>query len=194
MATASASHTPLWTASRSATERARRASRPSPQCRPTASAPGPRHAPHVVELSTSHHVLTQRLRPTHLDAHRVVAFMQREHVRTHSRSGGQRQRIPVGPHAESHARTGNEEDWQRGNIRSCDIRLRRSDRPGGRGFTAVVANAMPNSPRCPPPADASAPCQCENACAAACHSVYGVSDNACLQPVFVLMYLGRACG
>ena len=39
---------------------------------------------------------------------RVVAFMQREHVRTHSRSGGQRQRIPVGPHAESHARTGNE--------------------------------------------------------------------------------------
>jgi hypothetical protein len=37
-------------------------------------------------------------------------------------------------------------------------------------------------------------CQCENACAAACHSVYGVSDNACLQPVFVLMCLGRACG
>ncbi len=37
-------------------------------------------------------------------------------------------------------------------------------------------------------------CQCENACAAACHSVYGVSDNACLQPVFVLMSLGRACG
>jgi hypothetical protein len=37
-------------------------------------------------------------------------------------------------------------------------------------------------------------CQCENACAAACHTVYGVSDNACLQPVFVLMCLGRACG
>ena len=62
----------------------------------------------VVELCTSHHVLTQRLRPTHFDAQRVVAFMQREHVRTHSRSGGQRQRIPVGPHAEPHARTGNE--------------------------------------------------------------------------------------
>jgi hypothetical protein len=39
---------------------------------------------------------------------RVIAFMQREHVRTHSRSGRQRQRIPVGPHAEPHARTGNE--------------------------------------------------------------------------------------
>jgi hypothetical protein len=76
--------------------------------RPTASVPRPRHAPHVVELRTSHHVLTQRPRPTHLDAHRIVAFMQREHVRTQSRSGGQRQRIPVGPHAESHARTGNE--------------------------------------------------------------------------------------
>ena len=37
-------------------------------------------------------------------------------------------------------------------------------------------------------------CQCENACAAACHRVYGVSDNACLQPVLVLMCLGRACG
>ena len=36
-------------------------------------------------------------------------------------------------------------------------------------------------------------CQCENACTAACHSVYGVSDNACLQPIFVLMCLGRAC-
>ena len=46
--------------------------------------------------------------PTHLDAHRVVAFMQREHVCTDSRSGGQRQRIPVGPHAQSHAPTGNE--------------------------------------------------------------------------------------
>ena len=53
-------------------------------------------------------MLTQRPRPTHLDAHRVIAFMQCEHVRTQSRSGGQRQRIPVGPHAESHARTGNE--------------------------------------------------------------------------------------
>jgi hypothetical protein len=47
---------------------------------------------------------------------RVVAFMQREHVRTHSRSGGQRQRIPVGPHAESHARTGDEEPWQSARI------------------------------------------------------------------------------
>ena len=46
--------------------------------------------------------------PTHLDAHRVVAFMQREHVCTDSRSGGQRQRIPVGPQAQSHAPTGNE--------------------------------------------------------------------------------------
>jgi hypothetical protein len=36
--------------------------------------------------------------------------------------------------------------------------------------------------------------KCENACAAACRSVYGVSDNACLQPVFVLMCLRRACG
>jgi hypothetical protein len=61
--------------------------------RPTASAPHPRHAPHVVALRTSHHVLTQRPRPTHFDAHRVGAFMQREHVRTQSRSGGQRQRI-----------------------------------------------------------------------------------------------------
>ena len=55
---------------------------------------------------------TQRPRTTHLDAHRVVAFMQGEHVRTHSRSGGQRQRIPVGPHAPSHASTRNEESWQ----------------------------------------------------------------------------------
>lgn len=76
--------------------------------RPTACAPGPRHAPHVAELRTRHHVLTQRPRPTHFDAHRVVAFMQREHVRTQSRSGGQRRRIPVGLHAESHAPTGNE--------------------------------------------------------------------------------------
>jgi hypothetical protein len=36
-------------------------------------------------------------------------------------------------------------------------------------------------------------CQSENACAAACHSVHGVSDNARLPPVFVLMCLGRAC-
>ena len=43
--------------------------------RPTASAPGPRHAPHVVELRSSHHVLTQRPRPTHLDAHRVFFGM-----------------------------------------------------------------------------------------------------------------------
>ncbi len=35
------------------------------------SAPHPRHAPHVVELRTSHHLLTQRPRPTHFDAHRV---------------------------------------------------------------------------------------------------------------------------
>ena len=31
---------------------------------------------------------------------------------------GQRQRIPVGPHAQSHARTGNEKDWQRVLIRN----------------------------------------------------------------------------
>ena len=81
---------------------------PATNPRPTASAPGAHNAPHVVELRTSHHVLTQGLRPTHLDTHRVVAAMQREHVRTHSRSGGRRQRIPVGPHAESHARPGDE--------------------------------------------------------------------------------------
>jgi hypothetical protein len=98
-----ASHTPPWTASRSHRTRPPRLT-PEPTNRwPTASAPGPRHAPHVVELCTSHHVLTQRLRPTHLHAHRVVVFMQREHVYTQSRSGGQRQGIPVGPHAESHA-------------------------------------------------------------------------------------------
>ena len=57
--TASASHTPPWTAWRSATERARRASRPSPRF---VGRPPPRHAPHVIELRTSHHVLTQRPR------------------------------------------------------------------------------------------------------------------------------------
>ena len=111
-------------AQRHRTRPPRRAPQPTNR-RPTASAPRPRHAPHVVALPTSHHVLTQRPRPTHFDAHRVVAFMQREHVRTQSRSGGQRQRIPVGPHAQSHARTGNEKRAGRGavfevcGIRSC---------------------------------------------------------------------------
>ena len=44
--------------------------------------------------------------------------MQREHIRTQSGTGGQRQRISVGSHAESHARTGDEEDWQRALIRN----------------------------------------------------------------------------
>jgi hypothetical protein len=95
---------------------------------PTTSAPRPRHAPHVVELRTSHHVLTQRPRPTHFDAHWVIAFMQREHVRAQSRSGRQRQRIPVGPHAESHARTGNEIDRQKALIRNVRYSSPRSGR------------------------------------------------------------------
>jgi hypothetical protein len=66
---------------------ARRASRPSPRIvgrQPPRRARAMRRM--FVELRTSHHVLIQRLGPTHFDAHRFVAFMQREHVCTQGRS------------------------------------------------------------------------------------------------------------
>jgi hypothetical protein len=43
---------------------------------PAAAAPGTRRAPHVVELRTRHDMLAQRPRPTHFDAHRVIAFVR----------------------------------------------------------------------------------------------------------------------
>jgi len=110
LATASASHTPPWTASRSATERVRRASRPSPRIvgRPLSRAgraPCAACLSNCVPATTCSHSAPGpvTLRHTGL-SHSCNA----KHVRTQSRSGGQRQRIPVGPHAESHAPTGNE--------------------------------------------------------------------------------------
>jgi hypothetical protein len=74
------------------------------------------HAPHVVMLVPRDDMLNTAPNRIDLHAHRVVALVQREHIRAEPTTGIQRKRVPVRPHAQAHTTACDVEGWQTAHI------------------------------------------------------------------------------